>query len=466
MDTKRVACLGAGFVGGPTMAVFASKCPEIQFSVVDLDSSRIDSWNSSTLPIYEPNLFDLIQSTRGQNLHFSTNIREEIVNSDMIFISVPTPTKTQGLGAGKACDLSFFEHAVRMIAQSLTAFKGSKIIVEKSTVPVRTAEMVKEILMNNCKELDFSVISNPEFLAEGTAVQDLLVPNRVLIGGESTLAVATLANLYQKWVPADKIVTTSLWSSELSKLCSNAMLAQRVSSINSISALCEKVGADIDEISKVLVRDDRIGSKFLQPSIGFGGSCFTKDVLCLVYICETLGLFEVAQYWQQVIQMNEFQRNRFCRIITRMMVNLKGKHIAILGFAYKKNTSDTRESAAAYVCKSLLDEGAILHVFDPRVNRSQMIGEMNLHGFLNGSQDEKNLISFVDPYEAVKGTCGIVVLTEWDLFKELDYVSMFGDMNKPACVFDGRNILNHKELKKIGFKVVAIGKSEFCMQVN
>lgn len=466
MEPKRVVCLGAGFVGGPTMAVFASKCPEIQFSVLDIDSSKIDSWNSSTLPIYEPNLLEIIQLTRHQNLHFSTNINEEILQSDMIFISVPTPTKSQGLGAGKACDLSYFEQAVRTIAQCLSSFKGSKIIVEKSTVPVRTAEMVKEILMNNCKELDFSVISNPEFLAEGTAVQDLLAPNRVLIGGESNLAVMSLVNLYQKWVPADKIVTTSLWSSELSKLCSNAMLAQRVSSINSISALCEKVGADIDEISKVLVRDDRIGSKFLQPSIGFGGSCFTKDILCLVYICETLGLFEVASYWQQVIQMNEFQRNRFCRIITRMVINLKGKHLAILGFAYKKNTSDTRESAAAYVSKSLLDEGAILHIFDPRVNRSQMIGEMNMHGFLNGLEDEKKMVSFLDPYEAVKGCCSIVVLTEWDLFKGLDFSVMFNNMIKPAYVFDGRNILDHKELKKIGFKVVAIGKSEFCMQVN
>ena len=466
MDPKRVVCLGAGFVGGPTMAVFASKIPEIQFTVVDLDANKIESWNSLSLPIYEPNLSEIILQTRGQNLHFSTNISEEVLLADMIFISVPTPTKTQGLGAGKACDLSYFESAVRMIANTLSSFKGSKIIVEKSTVPVRTAELVKEILTYNCKELDFSVISNPEFLAEGTAINDLLNPSRVLIGGESQIAVQSLSSLYSKWVNPEKIITTSLWSSELSKLCSNAMLAQRVSSINSISAICEKVGADVDEVSKVLSKDDRIGSKFLQTSIGFGGSCFTKDVLCLVYICETFGLFEVAEYWKQVILMNQFQRNRFSRMIMRMVVNLRGKHFAVFGFAYKKNTSDTRDSAAAYVCHSLLDEGAILHVFDPKVARSQMLAEMNFHGFLDSADPEKILISFVDPYEAVKGCCGIIVLTEWDIFKGLDYEAMYRNMTKPAYVFDGRNLLDHRELKKIGFKVAAIGKSEFCMQIN
>jgi UDPglucose 6-dehydrogenase len=466
MDPKRVVCLGAGFVGGPTMAVFASKHPEIQFTVLDLDSSKVDSWNSSSLPIYEPNLLEIIQTTRGQNLHFSTNISEEVLQSDMIFISVPTPTKTQGLGAGKACDLSYFESAVRMIASTLSSFKGTKTIVEKSTVPVRTAELVKEILTYNCKELDFSVISNPEFLAEGTAVNDLLFPSRVLIGGESQAAVQSLASLYAKWVPLDKIITTSLWSSELSKLCSNAMLAQRVSSINSISAICEKVGADVDEVSKVLSKDDRIGAKFLQTSIGFGGSCFKKDVFCLVYICETFGLFEVAEYWKQVIVMNQFQRNRFSRIITRMVVSLRDKMFAVFGFAYKKNTSDTRDSAAAYVCHSLIVEGAVLNVFDPKVARVQMVNEMNSQGFLEGIDAEKKMVSFADPYEAVKGCCAIVVLTEWDLFRGLDFEIMFNSMTKPAFVFDGRNLLDHSNLKKIGFKVVAIGKSEFCMQVN
>ncbi|OMJ85835.1 hypothetical protein SteCoe_12746 [Stentor coeruleus] len=463
MECKRVACLGAGFVGGPTMAVFASKCPDIHFTVLDIDSSKIDQWNSNNLPIYEPNLYEIIQPVRGQNLFFSTNIIEEIEAADMIFFSLPTPTKKQGLGAGSACDLSYFEQAVRNVATILTKYKGFKIIVEKSTVPVRTAEMVKEILTCNCKELEFSVLSNPEFLAEGSAVNDLLFPNRVLIGGDNMQAITALFMLYAKWVPSDRIITTSLWSSELAKLCSNAMLAQRVSSINSISALCEKVGADVEDVARVLTKDERIGSKFLQTSIGFGGSCFKKDILCLVYLCENVGLSEVAEYWRQVIVMNEFQTNRYCRVISKMLVNLKMKNIAIFGFAYKKNTSDTRESPSAYVCNSLLQEEAILHIFDPKVTRQQMLAEMNFHEFLDGISSEKHLISHSDPYVAVKNTCAIVVLTEWDIFKNLNYESMYAEMQKPAFIFDGRNVLNHKALKRVGFKVVAIGKSEFCI---
>ena len=457
-----MVCLGAGFVGGPTMAVFASKCPDIQFSVIDIDRNRIEMWNSGTLPIYEPNLSELIQSTRGVNLHFTTNLTEEVLLADMIFISVPTPTKKQGLGAGRACDLSYFEEAIRSISSALKLCSGPKIIVEKSTVPVRTSELIKEIISCNCKELEFSVLSNPEFLAEGTAVQDLLSPNRVLIGGDNAAAISVLASLYSKWVPQEKILTTNVWSSELAKLCSNAMLAQRVSSINSISALCERVGADVEEVSRVLTKDDRIGNKFLQTSIGFGGSCFTKDVLCLVYMCECLGLFEVAEYWKQVILINEFQRNRICRSICSMIVSLQNKHIAIFGFAYKKNTSDTRESAAAYICKSLIDEGAILNIYDPKVSRIQMLAEMNFHGFLEGVNHEKQMITYSDPYSASKDSCAIVILTEWDSFKSLDYQIMYRDMQKPAFIFDGRNILNHRDLKIMGFKVIAIGKSEFC----
>lgn len=462
MECKKVACLGAGFVGGPTMAVFASKCPDVDFAVIDTDPVKIEMWNSENLPIYEANLLELIQTGRENNLTFTLDFQENVLAADMIFITVPTPTKTQGEGAGRACDLSYFEQAIRNIASVLKFSKGPKIIVEKSTVPVRTAELVKEILSCNCKELEFYVLSNPEFLSEGTAVQDLLFPNRVLIGGDHSSAISSLAFLYSKWVPQEKILTTGLWSSELAKLCSNAMLAQRVSSINSISALCEKVGADVEEISKVLTRDDRIGNKFLQTSISFGGSCFTKDILCLVYLCENVGLFEVAEYWKQVILMNEFQRNRYCKVISKMIVNLKGKNIAIFGFAYKKNTSDCRESAAAYICKSLVDEGAILHVFDPKVQREQMIAEMEFHGFLQGVAVEKQILTHSDPYIAVKNACAIVILTEWDLFKNLDYGVMHRDMQKPAFVFDGRNLLDHQALKNIGFKVIAIGKSEFC----
>ena len=447
------------------MAVFAQKCPEIQFTVLDVDPERISMWNSDNLPIFETSLYEILQECRGRNLFFSTNCSDEILLADLIFITVPTPTKKQGHGAGKACDLSFFEEAVRMIAASLKDFKGTKIIVEKSTVPVRTAELVCDVLKHNCRELKFSVLSNPEFLAEGTAVQDILFPNRVLVGGENGFA-ETLVELYARWVPREKILTTSLWSSELSKLCANAMLAQRVSSINSISALCEKVGADVEEVARVMTKDDRIGNKFLQTSIGFGGSCFTKDVLCLVYICETLGLFEVAEYWKQVILMNEFQRNRYCKIMARMVMNLKNKHIAIFGFAYKKNTGDTRESVAAYMCHSLLQEEAILHVFDPKVTRQQMLAEMKFHGFLKGVEEEKQFFTHSDPYDAVVNTCAILVLTEWDMFKNLDYNVMYASMQKPAFVFDGRNILNHNALKDLGFKVVAIGKSEFCMNFN
>jgi UDPglucose 6-dehydrogenase len=464
MECKRVACLGAGFVGGPTMAVFAHKCREVRFTVLDVNDSRIQKWNSDELPIFEPNLAEIIQECRGRNLFFSTEFESEIQQADMIFITVPTPTKKQGQGAGKACDLSFFEDAIRMLSTSLHSFEGQKIIIEKSTVPVRTAELAKDILRHNCPRLSFSVLSNPEFLAEGTAVQDLLCPNRVLIGGDCAAAVSALASLYATWVPVQRIITTSLYSSELSKLCSNAMLAQRVSSINSISALCEKVGADVEEVAAVLTKDDRIGSKFLQTSIGFGGSCFTKDVLCLVYICESLGLEEVAEYWRQVILMNEFQRNRYCRIMARMVVNLKKKKIAVFGFAYKKNTSDTRESVAAYMCHSLLQEEATVHVFDPKVSREQMIEEMNFHGFLGKGEEGERMVTYCDPYEAVKNTCAIVLLTEWDMFKGLDYEAMFRSMQKPAFVFDGRNILDHNRIREIGFKVVAIGKSEFCIE--
>jgi UDPglucose 6-dehydrogenase len=462
MDCKHVACLGAGFVGGPTMGVFASKCPDIRFSVLDVDTLKIEAWNSNTLPIYEPGLSDLIRTTRGQNLFFSSNLTEVIQSADMVFIAVPTPTKKQGQGAGRACDLSYLEQAVRTIAFALKASKGPKIIVEKSTVPVRTAEMIKEIISVNCKELEFCVVSNPEFLAEGTAIQDLITPNRVLIGGDSSIAVNTLASIYLKWVDPDKIITTSLWSSELAKLCSNAMLAQRVSSINSISAICEKVGADIEEVSKVIRKDDRIGSKFLQTSIGFGGSCFTKDILCLVYLCENLGLAEVADYWRQVIQMNEFQRNRYCKVISNMIINLKNKNIAILGFAYKKNTGDTRESAAAYVSKLLLDEQAILHIYDPKVTRQQILMEMSSHMPLDEISPRNNLITYNDPYLAAKNACALIVLTEWDQFRTLDFEVIYNDMQKPAYIFDGRNILDHQALKALGFKVTAIGKSDYC----
>lgn len=444
------------------MAVIAAKSPRIKVTVVDLSQKQIDAWNSSKLPIYEPGLDELVKSVRGKNLFFTTEIDEAIKEADIIFVSVNTPTKTAGIGAGRAANIKNCELCARKIAEVATS---DKIVVEKSTVPVRTAESIKRVL-KSASTFKFQVLSNPEFLAEGTAVQDLLVPSRVLIGGEQTAdglkAIATLVNVYANWVPKEQIITTNLWSSELSKLVANAFLAQRVSSINSITALCEKTDADIGEIARALGSDPRIGNKFLKASVGYGGSCFKKDILNLVYLCESYGLKEVAEYWNHVVLMNDYQMNRFSRNIVSTMFNtITGKKIAIFGFAFKKDTGDTRETAAAYVMKDLLDERANLAVYDPQVERAQMFEEFNYtlnvtSATVPGLEDMIKTVG--SAMEAAVDAHAIAVMTEWDEFAKLDYQKIYEVMAKPAFIFDGRNILPHDKLRDIGFEVYAIGK--------
>lgn len=460
----KICCIGAGYVGGPTMAMIAKQCPDISVHVVDLNQTRIDAWNSSTLPIYEPGLDEVVQEARGRNLKFSTNVDEAIAEADIIFISVNTPTKTFGIGAGRAANLEFVEKCARQIARIA---KGHKIVVEKSTLPVRTAEAVKQILASAGNGATFDVLSNPEFLAEGTAVQDLLNPDRVLIGGESQAAIETLASVYERWIAPDRILTTNLWSSELSKLTANAFLAQRVSSINALSALCEATGADVDEVARAIGTDSRIGPKFLKASVGFGGSCFQKDILNLVYLCEHFGLHEVAAYWEQVVVMNDYQKRRFAAKIVKTLFNtVSDKKIAIWGWAFKKDTNDTRESAAIYISRDLLRERARLRVYDPRVKRDEIIADLEYvmadsSGRLTPTDRkliDENLSVADDAYAAAKGAHAIAVLTEWDEFKTLDFERILAGMPQPAFLFDGRNILDHKALSQIGFGVHAIGK--------
>jgi len=454
--------MGAGYVGGPTMAVIAYKCPNIKVTVVDLSEKQIAAWNSDNLPIYEPGLDDVVKAVRGKNLFFSTDIDATIAESDIIFVSVNTPTKTSGIGAGRAANIKNCELCARKIAE---VAKSDKIVVEKSTVPVRTAESIKRVL-KSASTYKFQVLSNPEFLAEGTAINDLLSPSRVLIGGEQTqegkAAIATLVSVYANWVPTAQIITTNLWSSELAKLVANAFLAQRVSSINSVSALCEETDADIDEIARAIGTDYRIGNKFLKASVGYGGSCFQKDILNLVYICETFGLKEVADYWYQVVAMNDYQKRRFAFKMVRNMFNtVTGKKIAIFGFAFKKDTGDTRETAAAFVMKDLLEERANLAVYDPQVKREQMFEEF--HYTLNVSPAtfpglESLITTCPTALDAVKDAHAIAVMTEWDEFTTYDYKKIYEVMSKPAFIFDGRNILPHAQLREIGFEVYAIGK--------
>ncbi|XP_042237396.1 UDP-glucose 6-dehydrogenase-like [Homarus americanus] len=343
--------------------------------------------------------------------------------------------------------------------------EGNKIVVEKSTVPVRAAESITHILSANTRHgVSFQVLSNPEFLAEGTAIENLLNPDRVLIGGEESAegdeAVAQLTWIYNHWVPSERIITTSTWSSELSKLASNAFLAQRVSSINAISAVCEATGADVSQVATAVGRDSRIGSKFLQASVGFGGSCFQKDLLNLVYIAECLNLPEVAMYWQQVTDMNEYQRTRFAKRIVECLFNtVSGKTLAVFGFAFKKNTGDTRESPAIYVCSHLLEEGAQLNIYDPKVECKQIELDLTSAAVTDNPDRVRKLIDiYTDPYDAVKDAHAIVVLTEWDEFTGYDYKKMLSVMKKPAFVFDGRKILDHQALIKIGFHTETIGK--------
>lgn len=462
MKITKICCIGAGYVGGPTMAVIAQKCPDIQVTVVDLNEQRIAGWNDpnpENIPIYEPGLSGIVAEARGRNLFFSTDVDKAIDEAQMIFISVNTPTKTYGKGKGMAADLKYIELCARQIAR---VAKQNKIVVEKSTLPVRTAEAIKSILDNTGNGVQFQILSNPEFLAEGTAVTDLLNPDRILIGGDTTQegkeAIDALVDVYANWVEREKILTTNVWSSELSKLTANAFLAQRISSINAMSELCEKTGADVSEVARAIGMDSRIGPKFLKASVGFGGSCFQKDILNLVYIAKSYGLNEVADYWEQVIIMNDHQKRRFSNKIVQTLYNtVADKKITFLGWAFKKDTNDTRESAAIYVADDLINEQAKISVYDPKVSRSKMLADLNYLETRNEEDNNQSLNIFENAYEACKGAHAIAVLTEWDEFTTYDWQKIYDSMHKPAFVFDGRNILDAKKLESIGFVYNGIG---------
>ena len=444
------------------MAIIAQKCPHIKVTVVDLNEKRIAAWNDAdvnNIPIYEPGLSDVVAEARGRNLFFSTEVDKAIDEAQMIFISVNTPTKTYGVGKGMAADLKYIELCARQIAR---VAKNDKIVVEKSTLPVRTASAIKDILDNTGNGVNFQILSNPEFLAEGTAVEDLFAPDRVLIGGDTTAegqkAIQQLVDVYANWVPKDKILTTNVWSSELSKLTANAFLAQRVSSINALSELCEKTGADVNEVARAIGMDSRIGPKFLKASVGFGGSCFQKDILNLVYIAKSYGLNEVADYWEQVIIMNDHQKRRFAKNIIKTLYNtVSGKKIAFLGWAFKKDTNDTRESAAIYVADDLLSEQATVVVYDPKVGEEQIQFDLNYLESRSETDNAKGVQVVTNAYDACSNAHAIAVLTEWDEFKTYDWQKIYDNMLKPAFVFDGRNILNKEELEKIGFIYQGIG---------
>lgn len=447
------------------MAVIAKKCPDIKVTVVDINQDRIAAWNDENvdnIPVYEPGLSAVVAEARGRNLFFSTDVDKAIDEAEMIFISVNTPTKTYGEGKGQAADLKWIELCARQIAR---VAKGDKIVVEKSTLPVRTASTLKDILTHTGDGLSFQILSNPEFLAEGTAVEDLMDPDRVLIGGDQTQeglnAIQALVDVYARWVPREKILTTNVWSSELSKLTANAYLAQRVSSINSLSELCEFTEADINEVARAIGTDSRIGPKFLKASVGFGGSCFQKDILNLVYISRSYGLNEVADYWEQVIIMNDHQKRRFAKKIIKNLYNtVSGKKIAFLGWAFKKDTNDTRESAAIYVADHLLNEQSFIETYDPKVKKEQVYTDLDYLGSRSSEENRKNLTVGTDPYKVCEGAHAVAVLTEWDEFKTYDWKRIYDGMLKPAHVFDGRNILDKEALRSIGFQVHAIGTAD------
>jgi UDPglucose 6-dehydrogenase len=446
-----ILCIGAGYVGGPTMAVIARKCPEHRVVVVDVNADRIAAWQSERLPIYEPGLDEVVRAARGRNLFFSTEIDRHIAEADIIFVSVNTPIKTFGQGAGKAADLQYWESTARQILQSAA---GPKIVVEKSTLPVRTAEAMERILNSGEAGPRFDVVSNPEFLAEGTAIRDMETPDRVLIGAHDTpsgrRAMQAIVDIYARWVPRERIVTTNLWSAELSKLAANALLAQRISSINALSALCERTEADVTEVARAIGMDQRIGRRFLNAGVGFGGSCFKKDILNLVYLSEHYGLAEVAEYWEQVVRMNEYQERRFVsNMLSAMFNTIAGKRIALFGAAFKARTSDTRESPALAVCRALLAERAEVVLSDP-------------YALENARADlgpEAERVRFEpDPYTAAAGAYALAILTEWPLYAELDYRAIYAGMVKPAFLFDGRNILDQRHLAELGFHVYAVGR--------
>lgn len=448
---KKLLCIGAGYVGGPTMAVIAQQSPDCQVTVVDINEERIRGWQSGEPPIYEPGLKEVVAQVLNKNLFFSTDIDRAIGEADIIFVSVNTPTKTFGEGAGMAADLQYWEKTARQI---LANSDRDKIVVEKSTVPVRTACAMERILNSNTNGVHFEVLSNPEFLAEGTAIADLLSPDRVLIGGHNTAsgrkAVQSLLEVYANWVPRERILTTSVWSSELSKLVANAFLAQRISSINSISAFAEASDADVDEVAKAIGMDSRIGAKFLKASVGFGGSCFKKDVLNLVYLSRFYGLEEVANYWYQVILINDMQKRRFVqRMVQNMFNTVVGKRIAVLGFAFKADTGDTRESPAIDICQQLLEERASVVISDPQA----LPGARLILGAATPPVEFEE-----DPYKAATGAHALAILTEWDEYRHLDYQRIYEKMEKPAFIFDGRNIVDHQRLYEIGFNVYPLGK--------
>lgn len=449
---KNILCIGAGYVGGPTMAVIAARCPQYRVTVVDINKEKIRAWKSGNLPIYEPGLDAIVEEARNRNLFFSTEVEREIKEADIVFVSVNTPTKTFGQGAGKAADLQYWEKTARQILENSS---DGKIIVEKSTLPVRTASAMERILNANTNGIHFEIVSNPEFLAEGSAIKDLLNPDRVLIGSKETpegmQARRAIVDIYANWVERARIIESNVWSSELSKLTANAFLAQRISSINSISALCEQTEADIDEVAYAIGTDSRIGPNFLKASIGFGGSCFKKDILNLVYISQSYGLHEVAEYWESVVKINEWQETRFIQnMLANMFNTVAGKRIALFGFAFKANTGDTRESPAIYVSRGLLEERAQVVVSDPKALDNARVD----------MEDVKDGLTFeIDPYEAARGAHAVAVLTEWDLYRDLDYEKILASMVKPAFIFDGRNVLDHKKLFDMGFNVFAIGKA-------
>ncbi len=449
--SKTILCIGAGYVGGPTMAMIAAKCPQYKVIVVDISAARINAWNSEKLPIYEPGLYEVVKQVRGKNLFFSTDVEGAIKEAQIIFVSVNTPTKGFGEGAGRAADLQYWEKTARTIAK---VSESDKIIVEKSTLPVRTAEAMSRILNANEKGIRFEVLSNPEFLAEGTAIEDLNKPDRVLIGSQLTpeglKARDEVVEIYANWVPRDRILTSNVWSSELSKLVANAFLAQRISSINSISALCEKTEADVSEVSRAIGMDSRIGNRFLNSSVGFGGSCFQKDILNLVYICQSYGLSEVANYWENVVLMNEYQKRRFVQNMIKVMFNtVAGKRIALFGFAFKADTGDTRESPAINVTRQLVEERADVVISDPQALDNARIDLSDIADRLTFTED---------PYEAARGAHAIAVMTEWKEYKTLDYGKILSGMERPAFIFDGRNILDHESLHKLGFNVFPLGQ--------
>jgi UDPglucose 6-dehydrogenase len=458
----KICCIGAGYVGGPTMAMIARQCEDITVTVVDINAERIAAWESDELPVFEPELLETVQAARGRNLFFSTDVETNIREADVIFISVNTPTKTYGVGSGHAADLRYVEICARRIAE---IGGGDKIVVEKSTVPVRTAHMVKEILGAAQNGFEYQVVTNPEFLAEGTAIRDLQNPDRVLIGGETTpegkQAIATVSGIYERWVSKDRIITTNLWSSELSKLTANAFLAQRISSINAISALCEATGADVDEVARAIGADSRIGPKFLKSSVGFGGSCFQKDILNLSYLCSHFGLPDVAAYWDQVVSMNDFQKSRFVnRMLDAMFNTVSGKRIAVLGYAFKKDTNDSRESPAIDICRRLLEEKACLRIYDPKVPASEIFETLGQpQPDAESPSSSEPVVTFCESAEdACEGAHALAILTEWDAFCDLDYAAIYDSMVKPAFAFDGRNLLDLKSLREIGFQAFGIGK--------